>query len=70
MVVMSSDELEGVADVGPYGVQEQVKRRPVPMRSTVLESLPQCQACACTRGGYCHAVIVPGMAFLPPSAFT
>jgi hypothetical protein len=70
MAVMSSDGLEGVADVVPYDVQKQVKRRPVPMRSAVLESLPQCQACACTRGGGCHAVTVAGMVFLPPSAST
>jgi hypothetical protein len=68
--VVSSDRLEGAADVGLYGVQGWVKRRPVPMRSAVLDLLLQHQACACTHGGGCHAVTVAGMAFLPPSAFT
>jgi hypothetical protein len=45
MAVMSSDRLEGVADVGPYEAQWQVRRRPVPARSTVLELLPQRPAC-------------------------
>jgi hypothetical protein len=53
---MSSDRLEGVADVGPYGAQRQGRWRPVPARSTVLESLPQCLACARTRGGGGHTV--------------
>jgi hypothetical protein len=53
---MSSDRLEGVADVGPYEVQRQVRWRPVPTRSTVLESLPQRLACARTRGGGGHTV--------------
>jgi hypothetical protein len=70
MVVMSSDRLEGAADVGPYGVQEQVKRRPVPVRLTVLELLLQCLACACTRGDGGHAVTAAGMAFHRPSAST
>jgi hypothetical protein len=42
MVVMSSGELEGVADVDPYGVQWQVRQRPVPACFTALELLPQC----------------------------
>jgi hypothetical protein len=67
---MSSDGLEGAANVGPYGVQEQVKRRPVPIRFTVLELLLQRQACACMRGDGGHAVTVVGMAFLRPSAST
>jgi hypothetical protein len=53
---MSSDRLEGAADVGPYGVQDQVRRRPVPTRFTELELLLQRLACACTRGGGSHAV--------------
>jgi hypothetical protein len=53
---MSSDRLEGVADVGPFGAQLRVRRRPVPARSTVLESLPQRLACARTRGGGSHTV--------------
>jgi hypothetical protein len=68
--VVSSDRLEGAADVGPYGVQRWVKRRPVPMRSAVLELLLQRQACACAHGDGCHAVTVAGMAFLLPSAST
>jgi hypothetical protein len=40
--VMSSSGLEGVADVGPYGAQWQVRQRPVPARSTASELLPQC----------------------------
>jgi hypothetical protein len=53
---MSSDGLEGVADVGPYGAQWQVRRHPVPARSTVLESLPQRPAWVRTGGGGSHAV--------------
>jgi hypothetical protein len=53
---MSSDRLEGVADVGPFGEQLRVRRHPVPARSTVLESLPQRLACARTRGGGSHTV--------------
>jgi hypothetical protein len=52
---MSSYGLEGVADVGPYGAQWQV-RRPVPARSTALELLPQRLAWVRTRGGGSHAV--------------
>jgi hypothetical protein len=52
---MSSDRLEGVADVGPYGSQWQERRRPVPARSTALELLPQRPARACTRGDSSHA---------------
>jgi hypothetical protein len=52
---MSSDGLEGVADVGPYGAQWQVRRRPVPARSTALELLPQRLAWVRTRGGGLHA---------------
>jgi hypothetical protein len=70
MAVMSSDGLEGAANVGPYGVQEKVKRHPVPMRPAVLELLLQRRACACTHGDGCHAVTVAGMAFLQPSAST
>jgi hypothetical protein len=56
MAVMSSDGLEGVADVGPYGAQWQVRRRPVPACSTALELLPQRPAWIRTRGGGSHAV--------------
>jgi hypothetical protein len=56
MVVMPSDGLEGDADVGPYGAQRQVRRRPVPVRSTALELLPQRPAWVRTRGGGSHAV--------------
>jgi hypothetical protein len=70
MVAMSSDRLEGGADVGLYGAQEQVKWRPFPTRFTVLEWLLQCLACACTRGGGGHAVTVVGMAIHRPSAST
>jgi hypothetical protein len=54
--VMSSGGLEGVADVGPYGAQWQVRKRPVPARSTASKLLPQCPAWVCTRGGGRHAV--------------
>jgi hypothetical protein len=56
MTVMSSGGLEGVADVGPYGAQWQVRQRPVPARSTASELLPQRPAWVCTRGGGRHAV--------------
>jgi hypothetical protein len=52
---MSSDGLEGVADVGPYGAQWQVRWRPVPARSTALELLPQRPVWVRTRGGGIHA---------------
>jgi hypothetical protein len=45
MAVMPLDGLEGVADVGPYKAQWQVRRRPVPARSTVLEPLLRRPAC-------------------------
>jgi hypothetical protein len=54
--VMSSGRLEGVADVGPYGAQWQVRWRPVPARFVVPELLPQRPAWVRTRGGGCHAV--------------
>jgi hypothetical protein len=53
---MSSDRLEGVADVGPYETQRQIRQRPVPARSTVLELWPQRLACARTCGGGSHTV--------------
>jgi hypothetical protein len=53
---MSSDGLEGVADVGPYRAQWQVRRHPVPARSTALELLPQRPAWVRTGGGGSHAV--------------
>jgi hypothetical protein len=53
---MSSGGLEGVADAGSYGAQWQVRRRPVPARSTALELLPQRPAWVRTRGGGSHAV--------------
>jgi hypothetical protein len=54
--VMSSDGLEGVADVGLYGAQWQVRRCPVPARSTALGLLPQRPAWVRTYGGGSHAV--------------
>jgi hypothetical protein len=45
MAMMPLDELEGVADVGPYEAQWRVRRRTVPARSTVLELLSQRPAC-------------------------
>jgi hypothetical protein len=53
---MSSDGLDGAADVGPYGAQWQVRWRPVPTRSTELELLPERLAWVRTRGGGSHAV--------------
>jgi hypothetical protein len=70
MVVMPSDRLEGAADVGPYGVQEQVRQRPVPTHFILLELLLQRLACACTRGGGGHTVTVAGMALHRPNAST
>jgi hypothetical protein len=42
---MSSDRLEGAADVGPYEAQWQARRRSVPTRSAMLEPLLRRQAC-------------------------
>jgi hypothetical protein len=53
---MPSGGLEGVADVGPYGAQWQVRQCPVPACFTVPELLPQRPALGCTRGGGRHAV--------------
>jgi hypothetical protein len=53
---MSSDGLEGAADVGPYETQWQVRPRPVPVCSTALGLLPQRSAWVRTRGGSSHAV--------------
>jgi hypothetical protein len=70
MAVMSSDRLEGGADVGLYGAQEQVKRHPFPTRFEVLGLLLQRLACACTREDSDHAVTVAGMAIHRPSTST
>jgi hypothetical protein len=67
---MSSDRLEGVADVGPYEAQRQVRWRPVPARSTVLELLPQRLACAVRAGAAAILLTVAGMASHRPSAST
>jgi hypothetical protein len=56
MAVMSSGGLEGVADVGPYGAQWQVRQHSVPVHSTASELLPQRPAWVRTRGGGHHAV--------------
>jgi hypothetical protein len=53
---MSSDGLEGVADVGPYGAHWQVRWHPAPVRSAALGLLPQRPAWVRTRGGSSHAV--------------
>jgi hypothetical protein len=55
-VVMSSGGLEGVADVGPYGAQWQVRQRPVPACLTVPELLLQRPAWSCTHRRGRHAV--------------
>jgi anti-sigma factor RsiW len=68
--VMSSDRLEGVADVGLYEAQRQVRRRPVPARSTVLELLPQRLARAVRAGAAAILLTVAGMASHRPSAST
>jgi hypothetical protein len=69
--VMSSDGIEGVADVGSYGAQWQVRRRPVPARSTALELLPQRPAWVRTRGGgAAMPLTVARMAPRRPSAST
>jgi hypothetical protein len=70
MVVMSSDRLEGGADVDLYGTQEQVERRSFPTRFSGLELLLQGLACARTRGYGGHAVTAAGMAVHWPSAST
>jgi hypothetical protein len=74
---MSSDGLEGVADVGPYGAQWQVRRRPVPVRSTALGLLPQRWGCChSAQRGFVRAgaaampLTVAGMASHRPSAST
>jgi hypothetical protein len=67
---MSSDRLEGAADVGPYRAQWQARRHPVPARFTVLELLPQRLACARTGGAAAMPLTVAGMAPHRPSAFT
>jgi hypothetical protein len=69
-VVMSSVGFEGVADVGPYGAQWQVRRRPVPARCTAPELLPQRLVWVCTCGGDGHAVTVAGMAPRGPNVST
>jgi hypothetical protein len=69
-VVMSSGGFEGVADVGPYETQWQVRRRPVPARCTAPELLPQRLVWVRTCGGDDHAVIVAGMAPRRPNAST
>jgi hypothetical protein len=53
---MSLFGLEGVADVGPYETQWQVRWCPVPARSTALELLPQRPARVRTGGSGSHAV--------------
>jgi hypothetical protein len=71
MAVMSLDGLEGVADAGPYEAQWQVRRRPVPTHSTVLELLPQHPACGSyARGAAAMPLTVAGMASHRPSAST
>jgi hypothetical protein len=52
MAVIPLDRLEGVADVGPYEAQWQARRRSVPARSTVLETLPQRPACGSYARGW------------------
>jgi hypothetical protein len=70
MAVMSLDGLERVADVGPYEAQWQVRQRPVPARSTVLELLPQRPACGSYARGRQPPLAVAGMASHWPSAST
>jgi hypothetical protein len=48
--------LGGAADVGLYGAQWQVRRRPVPVRSAALGLSPQRPAWVRTREGSSHAV--------------
>jgi hypothetical protein len=67
---MSSDGLEGVADIGPYGAQWQVRRRSVPARSTASELLPQCPAWGCTAGAAAMPLTVAGMVPRRPNALT
>jgi hypothetical protein len=70
MAVMSSGGFEGVADVGPYWVQWQVRQRPVPACSTVPELLPQCPAWDCTAGAAATLLTVAGMVPRRPNAST
>jgi hypothetical protein len=70
MAVMSSGGLEGVAYVDPYGIQWQVRQRPVPACFIAPELLPQCPGWDCTRGGGHHAVNSGRDGALPPNAST
>jgi hypothetical protein len=71
MAVMSSDRLEGAADVGPYEAQWQARRRPVPVRSAVPEPLPQHPRVAFVHAGAAAMPsTVAGMASHRPSAST
>jgi hypothetical protein len=56
MAVMSPGGLERVADVDPYGIKCQARRRPILACFTAPELLPQCPTWGCTRGGSRHAV--------------
>jgi hypothetical protein len=69
-VVMSSGGFEGLADVGPYETQWQVRRCSVPACCTAPVLLPQRPAWVCTCGGDGHAVTVAGMAPRRPNAPT
>jgi hypothetical protein len=68
--VMFPGGLEGVADVDPYGIQWQVRQRPVPACFTAPELLPQCPAWDCTRGAATMPLTVAGMVPSRPNAST
>jgi hypothetical protein len=62
----SPGEPEGAVDGGPYGVQSQAWRRPVPVCPTALEWLQQCMAWCCRDGDGRTGLTATGMA-LPPA---
>jgi hypothetical protein len=67
---MSSDGLEGVADVGPYGAQWQVRRRPVPYAPQRWGCRHSAQRGFVRAGAATMPLTVAGMASHRASAFT
>jgi hypothetical protein len=70
MAVMSPGGLERVADVDPYGIQCQARRRPVLACFTAPELSPQCPTWGCTRGAAAMPLAVAGMAPRRPNITT
>jgi hypothetical protein len=67
---MPLGRLGGVADVGPYGAQWQVRRRPVPVRSAALGCRHSAQRGFVRAGAAAMPLTVAGMVSHRPSAFT